>query len=58
MNCEWVLYDDDHGLWETECVNVHAFTEGGVLENDYKFCPYCGGEIVMSPDLIFEYLQK
>lgn len=42
--CLWseVAWDD---FWDTECGNKHQFTFGGPEENDYDFCPYCGGRL-------------
>lgn len=44
--CEWE-YDEDYddNVWNTECDNQHYFEEGGIKENSYKFCPYCGKKI-------------
>lgn len=41
--CVWT---EDMGLdedyWETGCGEMFIFSEGGVQENHFKFCPYCG----------------
>lgn len=44
--CEW-KYDND-GYWHTECSNAYFFELGGPADNHYRFCPYCGMEIVVS----------
>jgi hypothetical protein len=45
--CEWT-YDDYHDCWETSCKNAWVMTEGGSpLDNEYKFCPACGKQIVV-----------
>ena len=41
--CEWA--QDDEGNWGTSCGNLHAFIEDGPVENNHKFCPYCGGRL-------------
>jgi hypothetical protein len=54
--CKWekeVVYggysddfnDDNDVVWKTSCGNTHTFEEGGVVDNLYRFCPYCGGDI-------------
>ncbi len=44
MSCTWE-YDEHYDYWETGCGNNHVFAAGGVKENGYKYCPYCGKEI-------------
>lgn len=52
--CEWIaegLSDDwyeepDERNYRTSCENLHTFIDGAIEENKYKFCPYCGNEIV------------
>lgn len=46
MKCKWEIYDSDNRIFMTECGELHEFIEGGIEENEYKFCPYCGGEIL------------
>lgn len=41
--CHW---RQDEYAYHTECGRLWAFTEGGIQDNDAKYCPYCGGEIV------------
>ncbi len=41
--CRW--HSDGADCWETECDHNFYFTEGGPLENGFKFCPYCGHKI-------------
>ena len=45
--CAWSPYDchEMPGTFETSCDNVFSFTEEGINENQFKFCPYCGGSI-------------
>lgn len=38
--CKWT--EDSDGNWATGCDNLHCFMTGGVEENDYEYCPYCG----------------
>ena len=45
--CNWQYYTDDgEPYYETDCYNVHLFSEGTPKENGYKFCPYCGKRII------------
>lgn len=46
--CKWELQDDwpdDQQYYSTHCDNAQQFSEGTLLENGYKYCPYCGKEI-------------
>lgn len=44
--CSWEEdRDEDH--WVTGCDNAFYFVQGGPKENGCKFCPYCGGVIVV-----------
>lgn len=40
--CKW---KPDDPYYETACGHFWQFIDGGVGENDTKFCPFCGGEI-------------
>lgn len=42
--CIWI-YDDVDDKHDTSCGEGHCFLEGGVAENKYIYCPYCGGKI-------------
>jgi hypothetical protein len=42
--CKW-KYDEITGAWETSCDNLFSFLADGPVENNFKFCPYCGREI-------------
>jgi len=43
-SCTWKL-DDVYGMYETGCGNAFECIEGDIEENNFKFCPYCGGRI-------------
>ena len=45
---EWCTEDSDTPYQETGCDHTFVFTEGGIAENDFKFCPYCGGDIYVT----------
>ena len=49
QTCAWKLYEelDETTVWRTDCKHLQFFTDGGVSENEYKFCPYCGKEILV-----------
>lgn len=43
--CAWLL-DEEYQMYETGCGNAFECIEGDIEENNFKFCPYCGGKIV------------
>ena len=43
-------YDDYHYKWDCECGAAHVFMFDGPRENEYKFCPACGGRIVLAEE--------
>lgn len=45
--CIWTL--DDYS-YDTSCDDSFKFYEDGIKENNFKFCPYCGGHIVEVKD--------
>ena len=42
--CKWT-YDNCDGCYETSCKNMFEFTVDGIRQNEFKYCPYCGGKI-------------
>ena len=48
QKCLWGLEDEiDWGdTWKTSCGQLFIFDEGGPVKNGFKFCPYCGAELV------------
>jgi hypothetical protein len=42
--CTWK--EDEDGIWESECRNMHQFYDGGPYENFQVFCGYCGARVV------------
>lgn len=34
-------------LWETRCGRTFCFEAGGPIENDYKYCPGCGHQVLV-----------
>ena len=42
-SCHW--QEDADGIWQTDCGNAFEFTADGPTENEFRFCPYCGGKI-------------
>ena len=47
LYCVWSLtrnYDDT--MYETECEETFIFLDGNPYANNFRFCPYCGKEIV------------
>jgi len=47
-SCEWV--EDEEGIWETSCGNTHMLLAGTPIENQFKFCPYCGSKLEEKTD--------
>jgi len=45
--CSWEPANDEDGWWLIACEGRFIYDDGGPVENGYKFCPYCGGEIWM-----------
>jgi hypothetical protein len=44
--CEWKYWQPcEMNTWDTSCGEAHCMIEGGIQENKYKFCPYCGKPI-------------
>ena len=43
--CNWKIDDYDAEFYRTSCDNLFLFSCNGIEENEFKFCPYCGGEI-------------
>jgi len=46
--CAW-RQDEYTGAYHTACGHLWEFTEGGLVDNDTRYCPYCGGQIVEQP---------
>lgn len=42
-DCVWTF--DEDGDFATQCGHLFFFDEGGIKENDCKFCQYCGGAV-------------
>lgn len=46
--CIWTYDDDiDFGGWNTSCGAAFILIEGSPSENDYHYCPMCGGKILI-----------
>lgn len=45
--CEWKEYDGEEmpGTFKTSCGNMFSFVEGGIAENQTRYCQYCGKKI-------------
>lgn len=47
--CTWTQ-DDEGGPWFAGCNRWYFdFEEGGPVENGFRFCPHCGGEMRSVP---------
>lgn len=40
--CEWEVTDPEFGMWETSCDNSFLINVGSPIQNDMRFCCYCG----------------
>ena len=49
--CRWHETNEEEYLWTytTACGHMWEFAEGGLVDNDTRYCPYCGGQIVEQP---------
>ena len=48
--CTWKIdtyCGSDDRNYTTSCDEMFAFLEGGPVENEMKFCPYCGKKLVL-----------
>lgn len=44
--CVWREFEsDDCDWWDTGCAHAYTIIEGTPLENEMKYCTYCGKEI-------------
>lgn len=44
---EYKLDDEDNNVWEcSECKASWVFNEGSPKENEMRFCPECGRELI------------
>lgn len=48
--CKWELQNEDEAFdgdryYETACGQAFSFFEGSKIDNEYKYCPFCGKEI-------------
>lgn len=48
--CEWQPMDGEHmpESWEGSCMVAWSFIDGGPAENDMRYCPKCGGKLVIT----------
>jgi hypothetical protein len=44
--CNWHQDDEGSDVWQTECGHYMTIIEGTPAENEFKYCCYCGCEIV------------
>lgn len=47
--CIWRLDDQDQGVWESSCGNAFSIVYGSPVQNDMRFCPYCGHPMKEQP---------
>jgi hypothetical protein len=46
--CAWTPMDREEmpGSYEGDCGVAWSFIDGGIQDNDLKYCPKCGGEVI------------
>lgn len=44
QTCLWT-YEDLDDYWDTACGEAFTMTEGNLVENHMRFCPFCGKPI-------------
>lgn len=45
--CYWTpAHEFDSSYWMTDCSHTFEFIEGDPEENNFAFCPYCGGKLI------------
>lgn len=50
-DCYWTLSDEFEGdAWLSGCSLLHSFFEGTPVDNNFHFCPYCGGFLVQQEE--------
>lgn len=52
-NCLWteeaLWHGEATGSYATNCGENFAFVEGGIEENGFIYCPFCGGKVDENP---------
>lgn len=50
--CYWIRDHTPDGdpIWQTTCAHTFEFTTGGPKENNFDFCPHCGGKLQTTGD--------
>ena len=44
--CHWSQDGEDSDVWATQCGHYFRLNEGSPIDNDMKFCCYCGRTLV------------
>ena len=57
LGCWW-KFDETTWSYDTTCDNKFQFDNGGVNENGFKFCPYCGKPILQPADVEVREARK
>jgi DNA-directed RNA polymerase subunit RPC12/RpoP len=48
--CEWILIDDDKGLWQcSKCGAEWVLESGTPADNEMNYCPACGRRLEVEP---------
>ena len=45
VRCEWTQDVDLPEVWLSDCGHDFMLNDGTPLNNDFKFCPFCGKEL-------------
>lgn len=43
--CKWKLEYEEANLYLTECQQRQLIFDGTLIDNGYRYCPYCGNKI-------------
>ena len=46
--CEWLLSDEDNGVWASGCGEAWCFIDGGPEDNNMRFCHGCGKPVAIA----------
>ncbi len=46
QTCAWTEGTEEEGYYSTSCGHLFTFNDDGPKENQFAYCPYCGGALV------------
>jgi len=48
--CQWEEDKHEPGAYDTKCDKRFLFIEGTPDYNNFKYCPYCGGKLIVKEE--------